>query len=174
MFSTISTFAFPDDTSMFLLILAILTFALNSISFVFVRLLPPAYSTLHMRGSLAQLDSQVLQRAKSYDGQRPNPAAEEGATKEPATQDSSHEPWSLEGHAGTAAEANASMDESSSLLSKSSSSNTEEHGFRRGLLRENHSGEVDFRGLALLAKTQFWQLFIMFGLFSGIGLMNIK
>ena len=43
-----------------------------------------------------------------------------------------------------------------------------------GLLDEEVKPVKDIRGLALLRTRQFWQFFILFGLLSGIGLMNIK
>ena len=42
-----------------------------------------------------------------------------------------------------------------------------------GLL-EDRPKEIDIRGVALLKTRQFWQFFSLFGLLSGIGLMNIK
>lgn len=39
---------------------------------------------------------------------------------------------------------------------------------------ENSSHYSDIRGLALIKRPEFWQLFLMMGLLSGIGLMTIK
>lgn len=39
---------------------------------------------------------------------------------------------------------------------------------------ENSSHYSDIRGLALIRRLDFWQLFLMMGLLSGIGLMTIK
>lgn len=39
---------------------------------------------------------------------------------------------------------------------------------------ENSSHYSDIRGLALIRRPEFWQLFLMMGLLSGIGLMTIK
>jgi hypothetical protein len=37
-----------------------------------------------------------------------------------------------------------------------------------------HSHSVDVTGLALLPRPDFWQLFLLMGLLSGVGLMTIK
>lgn len=174
MFSAISTFAFPGDTSMFLLMLAIVTFAVNLVALFFVRLLPPTFTALHMQTPHIQSASQVLRRAKTQDCQNPVPAAEEEPTRQLATRNSSEEP-STQGMYEAAAEGmNADTNETSSLLSKSSASGLEESVFGRKAFEDCQPMRVDIRGLALLKEAQFWQLFTMFGVLSGIGLMNIK
>ena len=169
MFSTISNLVFPDNTAMFLFMLAILTFAFNAISFFFVRSLPPHPESLIFM-SHNHSDSQVLHRSKSQDsGGQPSVAQEaEGPTsRKPADVSLSR------GDCDTVSEeACADTHEASSLLSKSSDSSPEEYGFRR--TSKDQLEEVDIRGLDLLAKPYFWQLFFMFGLLTGIGLMNIK
>jgi hypothetical protein len=168
MFSTISNLAFPDDTAMFLLILAILSFALNAISFFFVRLLPPRKNDVHMKSGLS--DSQVLHRSKSYDTQDLPQAR--GQPEIPTPRKSAEVSSSQGGYDGTSEEAGVDTRETSSLLSKSSDPGSEEYEFRRPF--EDQSEEVDIRGLALLRKSKFWQLFFIFALLTGIGLMNIK
>ena len=159
---------------MFLLMLAIVTFALNSAAFFFVRLLPPPYTGIHMHPPHIQSASQVTRRAKTQDCQHPDPANEEELTRQLAIQNSSEEP-STQGMYEAAAEGmNADTTETSSLLSKSSSSGLEECRFSRRAFKDGQSMGVDIRGLALLTEAQFWQFFIMFGVLAGIGLMNIK
>jgi hypothetical protein len=41
-------------------------------------------------------------------------------------------------------------------------------------MKTNRSHCLDITGLALLYKTQFWQLWILMGLLTGVGLMTIK
>jgi hypothetical protein len=41
-------------------------------------------------------------------------------------------------------------------------------------VEQNGSHYPDIRGLALLSKPEFWQLFLIMALLSGIGLMTIK
>lgn len=151
---------------MFLLMLAVLPFALNTISFFFVRLLPPSKPLLHMPNS--DSESQVLHMAKSHDGQDQGRPESEG----PTTHKSAEVSGGGEEHTGAVEEAEVDIHETSSLLSKSSDSGPEEYGFRKS--STVRSEEVDIRGLALLGKHQFWQLFFMFALLTGIGLMNIK
>jgi hypothetical protein len=165
MFSIISSFAFSDDTSMFLLMLAIVTTALNSVALFFIRLLPPSQSTLLEQTRHGLVDSQELRRTRSHDGGGQN-AAIEGRTAEdsPAKND----------YDGAAEDQNVDAHETSSLLSKFSDSNSGESGFDSRTSKGDDPAGTDIRGSALLAKVEFWELFLMFGLFSGIGLMNIK
>lgn len=165
MFSIISTFAFPDDTSMFLLMLAVVTFTFNFVSFYFVRLLPPRSSTPSGLGRHGQSDCQVLRRARSHDNHGQHPSA---------GRDSSDGPSNADRYDGAAADSTADTHENSSLLSKSSGSGLEDNGYRLGMSDAEPLMAVDVRGLALLKKLEFWQLFLLFGLLSGIGLMNIK
>ncbi|MCJ1474448.1 hypothetical protein MMC13_003106 [Lambiella insularis] len=70
---------------------------------------------------------------------------------------------------------NADTDETSSLMSKSSISipgDIEEDTNRTDPAA--HKTHVDIRGMALLPKLEFWQLFFMMGLLTGIGLMTIN
>ena len=71
---------------------------------------------------------------------------------------------------------NTEADETSSLMSKSSVSgagDVEENGERcDSTAHDPH--HLDIRGLALLPKIEFWELFILLGLLTGIGLMTIK
>lgn len=148
--------------------LAIVTFALNATSFFLVRLLPP-HPTLPVC-SPSNPDSQVLHRAKSHDGQCEQFFGEPAKPKTPRT---SVEASSSQGDHNSSTEAGDTR-ETSSLLSKSSDSGREEYGFRGSGPKNDQPGDVDIRGLALLAEPQFWQLFFIFGLLSGVGLMNIK
>lgn len=71
---------------------------------------------------------------------------------------------------------NDGTDETSSLMSDASTSvsyNHEEDNDKANPPRHNpHT--LDIGGLALLRKVEFWQLFSMLGLLTGIGLMTIK
>lgn len=65
-------------------------------------------------------------------------------------------------------------DETCSLISKSSAEDLGDssHGAESVTAPDSH--HLDIRGLALLPKVEFWQLFAMLGLLTGIGLMTIK
>ena len=68
------------------------------------------------------------------------------------------------------------IDETSSLMSKSSKSvpgDLEENSGRDdNLAHDPH--HINIRGVALFSKVEFWQLWLMLGLLTGIGLMTIK
>ena len=185
-FVTISTFAFPDNTTDFLLMLAIGTFAMCFVSFFFLRVVPPslAYSAIPTTDS--RRDSSPLVRTKSEDrkynvGHVP---------EEPGTQTSAihHDSAPLhkdatKNRASSDREVlanNEDIDETSSLISKSSSSGPGDipYGHDDGKSTSGHTNHdrhrPDIRGLALLYKVEFWQLFSMLGLLTGIGLMTIK
>lgn len=73
-------------------------------------------------------------------------------------------------HAGDA-------NETSSLLSKSSSETPGDIPYGKnddnGEINHN-SHHVDIRGLAMVPTIQFWQLFLLLGILTGVGLMTIK
>ncbi|MCJ1229501.1 hypothetical protein MMC12_006168 [Toensbergia leucococca] len=72
---------------------------------------------------------------------------------------------------------NEDIDETSSLMSKSSSSNPGDIPYSESHDKVNathHSHNLDIRGLALLPTIEFWQLFSLLGLLAGIGLMTIN
>ena len=72
---------------------------------------------------------------------------------------------------------NQGSEETSSLLSRSSASGPGDIPYRdgsAGLEANRDSHRADIRGLALLSKMKFYQLWLMMGLLTGIGLMTIK
>lgn len=69
----------------------------------------------------------------------------------------------------------AGIEETSSLLSKSSGSGHGDVPLQDGRpTADHHSQHVDVRGLGLLSKMKFYQLWLLLGLLTGIGLMTIK
>ena len=72
---------------------------------------------------------------------------------------------------------NQSTEETSSLLSKSSASGPGDIPYRNGSAGPEANRDLhraDIRGLALLSRMKFYQLWLMMGLLTGIGLMTIK
>lgn len=70
---------------------------------------------------------------------------------------------------------NVDADETSSLMSKSSMSipgDVEEDRNKHDPAA--HDLHIDIRGMAMLPKLEFWQLFFLLGSLTGIGLMTIK
>ena len=64
--------------------------------------------------------------------------------------------------------------ESSSLLSSTSGPGDVTPQRTRKADANHDIRHVDIRGFALLPHAEFWQLFLMLGLLTGIGLMTIK
>jgi hypothetical protein len=66
------------------------------------------------------------------------------------------------------------VDETSSLMSKSSTSSLPGDVLVQNSVDMDRSHRVDIRGWRLLADVEFWQLFAIMGILAGIGLMTIK
>jgi hypothetical protein len=161
-FSTIST-AFADDTSVYLLILASGTFVLPVLSFFFLRILPP-----HTYQNLFPTERQPLHRTSLSEGRRP--------PNEPgAPQDLHKSSSNTQIKTKDADEMAVDRDEVSSLLSRSSTSSPNLESQEDRMSDANHESlDLDIRGFALLSKPEFWLLFSMLGVLTGIGLMTIK
>jgi hypothetical protein len=65
-------------------------------------------------------------------------------------------------------------DETSSLMSKDSSSESCEVIADENSVDKEHPHRLDLRGLQMLPKPEFWFLFSLMGILTGIGLMTIK
>jgi hypothetical protein len=63
-------------------------------------------------------------------------------------------------------------DETSSLMSKSTSSSSGD--ISEETIVKDHAHRVDIRGIKMLPLIEFWQLFALMGILTGIGLMTIK
>ena len=161
-FTTISIIAFPDNTSQLLILLSAGTFGLCMVSIYFVRLLPYAaeYSAV-----------------PSSDRRESNPL------KRNVSEDSRHHASHTSAESGTPpdiSQGSADLkdaDETSSLISRDSASVPGDIPCQEGQLKSENSPDIrqsDVRGLALLRKIEFYQLFFMLGLFTGFGLMTIK
>jgi len=179
-FSAISSFAFPDNTSNMLLLLAIATFTLVLVGTFFLRVVPhtPSYFPISNPDERSGSDpSTLLKRTKSEDSRHnirrfsyePGTQAEgvpyfDGVPNDPERLDEPDAP-----KVGT--------EETSSLLSKSSGSGPGDISYQNRdakSIADRDSQPVDIRGLALLFKMKFYQLWLLLGLLTGIGLMTIK
>ena len=161
-FTTISVVAFPDNTSQLLILLSAGTFGLCMASIYFVRLLPYAteYSAVP---SSDRRESNPLKRNISEDSRN---RASHPSTESGTPPDISQESTDLK-----------DADETSSLISKDSASVPGDIPSRGEELKSHISPDIrqpDVRGLALLRRVEFYQLFSMLGLFTGFGLMTIK
>ncbi|KAI9880115.1 MAG: hypothetical protein M1830_005360 [Pleopsidium flavum] len=185
-FATISSFAFPDNTSDFLLLLAAGTFSMAFISFFFLRVIPhtSSYSAVATDDGRRRSDSNPLYRTKSGESRY----GAECLSQEPGRPSAvATTPESNQNHYKVSRERtmyhespevpSTDTDENSSLMSKSSAPDLEdapyrEDGAKCGATHDSH--RLDIRGMALLPKVEFWQLFAMLGLLTGIGLMTIN
>lgn len=193
-FALVGSICFPGDLGRFLELLAAGTFGLTFVGFFFLRVYPHGHyqAVAHSEGSLS--GSQQLHRTLSQDSRKSRAgrglSAEPGmSTTTPATAalESSGEPGSLDSQVvdveaaapskrgANEVEEVTEVDETSSLMSRSSSSSS----LPGDLLLQNsvdldRSHRIDIRGMALLKNFEFWQLFSIMGILSGIGLMTIK
>lgn len=175
-FSAFAQFVLPGSTGHFLLLLACGTFGLTTVSFFFLRVLPHKhYSSVPAHDSLERSNSNRLHRTKSEDSKnRADQALLEPGMSNFAFNHSDQE--DVLNHKGTVAEsAESSMsetDETASLMSSPTSSDPGDVPISN--LVKDHAHRVDIRGLRMLLLIEFWQLFSLMGILTGIGLMTIK
>lgn len=142
----------PHGTYNFLLLLSTATFLLPVMGFLFIDVLPP-----HAYDSLPQHENRALPMRRSSD--------------EPRSQTSAENRHGLP--SGQAEEDPKADDaEDSSLLTSTSGEDVEVS--KRHSSSANEPPHLDIRGWALLPYPEFWQLFGMMGLMTGIGLMTIN
>ncbi len=167
--------------------LSIGTFCLVFVPFFFLRVIPHSspYASLPTHEPLHRSESNQLHRTKSAESYR-HRRMSESRGRQSDSKDSEvleEEPCSPSisgvGISAVAPEVPGSRDsdgETSSLLSKSSSGpgdiSIQENTVKSDDRRDSH--HLDIRGWALLPRTEFWLLFLMMGLLTGIGLMTIK
>lgn len=170
-FSMFSQFVMPGDTGDFLMLLACGTFGIVFVGFFFLRVLPHShYSTV----STAPRDaSNRLHRTKSEESKH----RAEQARLEPGRstfvaahihkpQVLNHNDIGVEAPEGSMSE----TDETSSLMSKSTTSSLGDEEINV----KDHAHRVDIRGFHMLPLIEFWQLFALMGILTGVGLMTIK
>ena len=153
-FSLISSLAFPDNTQDLLLLLSIVTLTLPLIGGAFLRVYPEShnYCPVPKRESSTESGLLRLERSKSEESKHSRRFDEQIGTPAEDSQDGMEE-------------------ETPSLLSSPGP------GDDPGNPKENQeqdSPHPDVRGFAMLKHVKFYQLFIILGLFTGIGLMTIK
>ncbi|OTB19845.1 hypothetical protein K445DRAFT_313621 [Daldinia sp. EC12] len=195
-FALIGTIFFPGSPSKFLMLLAYGTFGLTFSGFFFLRVLPP-HSPYHAvpDAEPGMTDSRQLHRTTSDE---PKTRAARGDPSEPGTLNTTSDPSNNskvtqdaseqedrdppnpkeDGRAVETEEAPSGnrdgTDETSSLLSQSTSSSLPGEVLVQSSVDMDRSHRVDIRGLNLLRNIEFWQLFTIMGILSGIGLMTIN
>lgn len=176
-FALIGTIFFPGSPSKFLMLLAYGTFGLTFVGFFFLRVLPP-HSPYHAVPDTepGMTDSRQLHRTTSDESKtrvaRGDPSEPEQEDRDPPSpKEDSRAVDTEEAPSGT----RDGSDETSSLLSQStSSSSLPGEVLVQSSVDMGRSHRVDIRGLNLLKNIEFWQLFTIMGILSGIGLMTIN
>lgn len=167
--SNVSSLIFKDDTGHFLLLLALGTSILTFASIPFLRILASEpYSSVPN-------DANESRRHNSSDLQ---PVPEDSELYGSRTFDREHYPHARSHSVASNSQgrAFAHNDETATLVSKNDrprpSFDTLDDDFLDEVAVEAH--QTDIRGLAMLRKVEFWQLFLTMALLSGIGLMTIN
>lgn len=156
-FSTFAQFILKGSTGDFLMLLAAGTFGMTFISFFFLRVLPHGtYSSISANDTLSRIDSNPLLRTRSQERK----AVARNGGQEPG--DDVPGPFPAE------------ISETSSLMSESSSSASIRNDMEGNYTHTDRSHCTDIRGLHMAKHTQFWFLFSLMGLLTGIGLMTIN
>jgi hypothetical protein len=178
-FSTMAGIFFHGDTGSLLRLLALGTCVMVSVSGFFLRVLPPTqkYTTIPDRET---------EDRQQFTYEEPEEIGRQDTNSIPSSsQSSSTQPLLHAGRepiSGNEAlndlEDSRVTGEATSLVDapKTSPYTDEETGSQVQTYHdnENSSHYSDIRGLALIRRQEFWQLFLMMGLLSGIGLMTIK
>ncbi|PLB55743.1 MFS general substrate transporter [Aspergillus steynii IBT 23096] len=185
--STISAVIFKDDTGRFLLLLAIGTCILNLISIPMIQIVPPyePYASVS-RGRSPGVESRRLLKTKPSDLRSNHDDSDLAGTQSSTAFDappSSHHERSPSAASNTHAlpGPKSDLDETSSLVSKANSRNSRDSHDHDADDDDDALSDVapdsphpDIRGLAMLPRIEFWQLFLTMALLSGIGLMTIN
>lgn len=171
-FSMFAQFVYPGSTGDFLFLLSCGTLGLVLIPLFFLRVIPPPhYSSVPSREP-GFGEGQLLHRTRSEESKY---RASRAHPEEPGMSTSSAPYPDQAGASGqddSGAEApGLTSDETSSLMSASAASSV-------AILAESNvkdrAHRIDIRGLQMLHLVEFWQLFALMGILTGIGLMTIK
>ncbi|KAL7276501.1 hypothetical protein RUND412_000492 [Rhizina undulata] len=182
-FSRLSSWLFPGNSSDFLLVLAVATSGMCMLSFCFLRVVPVPGAYSAVSPAEPAIGSSRLHRTKSGEGRRSS-SKHLSLYQEPGTATANNNYTNPHFLSPTAANL-PNPDETSSFLSKSTSSSSssaeeccvdaESTAVVVGDNSDVHHGHyTDIRGWALTKSTDFWLLFSVLGLFTGVGLMTIN
>ncbi|KAI0876842.1 MFS general substrate transporter [Hypoxylon argillaceum] len=198
-FALVSSIFFPGSPGKFLLLLSIGTFGMIFTGFFFLRVLPHA-STYHaVPADSGMADSQGLPRTSSHQSKLSRDPSEPGTLPQHATATTSSKPahrdssdskepadgespvlgpsqsGSVEQATHAAGGSPDEADERCSLLSQSTeTSSMAGEVLVQSSVDMDRSHRVDIRGWTLLKNLEFWQLFMIMAILSGIGLMTIN
>ncbi|OCK79007.1 MFS general substrate transporter [Lepidopterella palustris CBS 459.81] len=156
-YTVLSGLAFPANTSSLLLLLSLGTSCLVFVSIPFLSVVDhniryAVLPTSEEQPGLPRRDSNQLHRTKSAGSKYSGSSLPE---QEPIGDDSQI----------------VDADENSSLMSGPGDIPAEDDARSHST---HHSHGLDITGLAMLPKIEFWQLWILLGLLTGVGLMTIN
>lgn len=189
-FSLVGSVFFPGSPGKFLLLLATGTFGMIFTGFFFLRVLPqtPAYQAVPVESGRPMSSHSRSSRGSFEPGMLPENATATASTsarsRSPGPEQPAHGksldmgsdlPVGANDDAHPSGIAQHESEETRLLLS----SPTATPSLADDVLVQNsvdidRSRRVDIRGWDLLTNLEFWQLFIIMGILSGIGLMTIK
>ncbi|TVY48234.1 putative membrane protein [Lachnellula occidentalis] len=171
-FSMFKQFVMPGSTGDFLFLLACGTSGLVFVSFFFLRVLPHSHYSAVPSGNR-------LHQTKSEDSRRRDHASEPEQGMSKFVVEHLYQGAALNQH-HVEVEApdedlnpTSETDEISSLMSKSSSVRGDGELSGETYVKD-HAHRVDIRGFKMLSMLEFWQLFSLMGILTGIGLMTIN
>ncbi|KAI4095776.1 MAG: hypothetical protein LQ339_007139 [Xanthoria mediterranea] len=175
-FAFISNVAFPDNASSFLLLLSLGCLSLCYLSVAFLRVVPPTQLYTPVTINEDRQTSNLLHRTKSKEDKAHN-HNEEPDTRSADLHASRPLRHHLDGSSESVKPPDKVLDETSSLMSRSSNSTpgdatyADDHTESRA---HHDSHHLDIRGLALLKQVEFYQLWLLLGTLTGVGLMTIN
>ena len=140
-----------------------------------IRVLPhPHYTAVPTTSSRARADSNRLHRTKSEEAKHRARQAHQEPGRPSRSIATPEETDALNQYdAGEeVAEGVNTETETSSLMSKSTSSSPGDDLEETNI--KDHAHRTDIRGLKMLPMIEFWQLFMLMGILTGVGLMTIK
>ncbi|KAM5432105.1 hypothetical protein MferCBS31731_007606 [Microsporum ferrugineum] len=173
-FSAISAMAFKDDTSEFLLLLAVCPSSMILACAYFLQILPPPPSYFAVSNG-EYPESNLLQRTKPAENIQV--ASETDSNRAIASSSCAQVTAMLPSETHTRPiPPDAEADETSSLMSRarslSDSGSFSQNDYAKPKVSDPAS--TDIRGMRLLPTAEFWQLFLLLGISTGIGLMTIN
>lgn len=187
-FALVGSIFFPGSPSKFLELLAGGTFGLTFVGFFFLRVLPP-HAPYHAVPDMepGMTDSRQLHRTTSEESKNragrgnpnePEQGDEASGTRvphSPTTKGSNPQVDAGTGQEAASGDRDGAADETSSLLSQSTcSSSLPGEVLVQSSVDMDRSHRVDIRGINLMKNIEFWQLFTIMAILSGIGLMTIN
>ncbi|KAL8847507.1 MAG: hypothetical protein Q9221_007462 [Calogaya cf. arnoldii] len=175
-FAFISNVAFPDNTSSFLLFLSLGCLSFCYLCVAFLRIVPQIQLYTPVATNEGRRSSNLLRRTRSKDSKSHHQNEEPGTLSKDshASPPLRHDP---NGDSKTIQSPDKGPDETSSLMSKSSNSGPGDDAYednRTEPSAHHNSHHLDIRGFALLKHTEFYQLWLLLGILTGVGLMTIK